>query len=127
MRGDVDRSTNMKRALLPLVIIVAITAIAIPACQMVGCTMPPGSMFMRIVHHGPLASLTGRCPGEVVTHQGPLALTPSGSDASLLSFIAAGIGVAVVLSKGGMPRALRVIAALAPRPPNDPLQGRLRI
>ena len=121
------RNNYMRQALLPLVVIVAIAAIAVPACQMVGCNMPTGSMMMRFVHHGPLGVFTGQCPGEFVTHQGPLALAPSGSDTFLLSFVAAAIGAAVLLFGDNRPRALRVLAALAPRPPNDPLQGRLRI
>ena len=121
------RNSYMKQALLPLVVIVAITAIAIPACQMIGCTMPNGSMAMRLIHHGPMAIFTGQCSGEYVTHQGPLALTPNGSNATLLSFVVAAIAAAVLLFGDNRPRALRVVTALAPRPPNDPLGGRLRI
>ena len=127
MRGEVARNSYMKQALLPLVIIVAITAIAVPACQMVGCNMETGSMAMRLVHHGPLAVFTSRCSGEYVTHQGPPALIPNGSDGTLISLVVAAIAAAVLLFGDNQPRALRVVAALAPRPPNDPLRGRLRI
>lgn len=121
------RNSFMRQALLPLVVIIAIVAIAVPACQMVGCNMPSGGMLMRFVHHGGSPVLSSRCPGEYVTRTGPLGVTPGGSTGFLLSFIAAAIGAVVLSSGEDRPGVLRFVASLAPRPPNDPLQGRLRI
>jgi len=120
----VSRFADMRRFALPLVIMVAVAAIAVPTCRMVGCDMDMGSMPL-MPFNGPIVS--SACGGQWEFSSGPAGILPSGTDALSLTLMAA-FAVAVVLlapQVAGHPVLVRV--SNPPPPPEDPLGERFRV
>jgi len=114
----------MRKALLPLAIVVAIVAVAVPTCRMVGCDMDMGAMRfvpMQGVH------LTAPCPGTWELSSAPAGTVPNGGGSLLLTFIAALAAVVVLFSPQVVSRPVLARVSNPPPPPDDPLGARFRV
>jgi len=82
----VFRYVNMQRFALPLAIMVALVAVVLPTCQMVGCDMN-GMTAMPFMPQG--GAFTD-CPGQwVVNTSGSNGIVPSGLDSLTFSLLIA--------------------------------------
>lgn len=119
--------SNMNRFALTLAIMMALVAIAIPTCQMVGCDMglmPSGAMpFM------PDGGAYTDCPGEwVVNSGGQSGIIPSGIDSMTLTLLAGIVALAVfVLAPNVQVSRVQSYRTDPPPPPEDPLGMRFRV
>lgn len=118
--------SDMRRLLLPLIVVFAIVAVIVPTCQMVGCTAP--MRFLPLVTTGLSITGPGGCGGAFVFSNAPLAVPPTGADSLLLSLAT---GLAVAGAALFAPRAdltpVRVVRVELPPPPEDPRGERLLI
>ncbi len=113
---------DTRKVSLTMAIVVAMIAVALPLCQMVGCDMlasamgqSTGTAAHRICNLGSMAA-----PGSV-------GVVPTGSE-SLIFSLAALIGVAIMIVSP--PRQLQLVRASGqdpPPPPEDPRGVRLII
>lgn len=106
------------RSITAVAIAVAIAAIMVPSCQMVGCSLPMGATMPW--GHQSVPGLFGDCGGTWVYTQAPDAVLPTGPDplvslATILLSAFAGSAVAVAA-----PQNARLLVALAASPPREP-------
>lgn len=119
--------SNMNRFALTLAIMMALVAIAIPTCQMVGCDMglmPNGAMpFM------PDGGAYTDCPGEwVVNSGGQSGIIPSGMNSMILTLLVGIVALAVFTRAPRMQIShVRDYRVDPPPPPQDPLGMRFRV
>ena len=120
------RNVNMQRFMLPLAIMMAMVAVVLPTCQMVGCDMN-GMGAMPFMPQGGAYS---DCPGEwVVNTSGPNGIVPSGANSltfTLMLAILAVVGALFVAPQA----ALRPVAAYTGDPPpplEDSFGARFRV
>jgi hypothetical protein len=110
--------------LLPLAIVLAIVAIAVPTCRMVGCDMDMGAMpFVPFSGE----HLSADCPGEWALSSSPASSLPSSPNTLILTLIAA-LFTAVLLfapQVAGRPVLARV--SNPPPPPDEPRGERFRV
>lgn len=110
--------TDMRKLALPLILVVAVVAVIIPACQMVGCAGP--MRFVPLITDVTSFTNPSSCGGTFVFEKTPTAIVPVGADSLTLTLVAA-LGVAAVLFA---PRAetdpVRVVRIEPPPPPEDP-------
>lgn len=115
----------IRRFAVPLVAIVAIVAVIVPTCQMVGCA---GAMrFLMPITDGLAITGPTDCGGMFVYSSAPLAVSPSGVTPLLLTLMAA---LAVLVPVLFTPRAEFAFASfvrMEPPPPDDPRGERIRI
>jgi len=114
----------MRRMLLPLAIVVALVAIAVPTCQMIGCDMEMGGMPF-VPFSG--ARMSADCSGEWALFTTPASTLPSGSDTLLVSLIAAITAAVVLLAPQLTGRPVLVRVSNPPPPPEDPRGERFRV
>ncbi|PKQ15768.1 MAG: hypothetical protein CVT67_07890 [Actinobacteria bacterium HGW-Actinobacteria-7] len=116
---------NIRKPLIVLAITVALLAIVVPTCRMVGCSMENG--YMGFMHSGSAPGLFSTCDGEYLSTAGPAGIVPAGSS-SLLLMIAGALAVVVVrLTPQVVSRLALVADATPPPPPEDPLGQRIRV
>ena len=110
--------TNMRKLTLPLILVVAVVAVIIPACQMVGCT---GSMrYLPLITDVTSFTNPSSCGGTFVFDKTPTAIVPAGADSLTLTLVAA-LGVAAVLFAPRVEaRPVRIVRIEPPPPPEDP-------
>lgn len=114
----------IRRLALALVIVMAVVAIAIPTCVMVGCDMQMGG-GMPFMPHG--VGVFNDCPGQWVSSTGPLAVLSSSADTLMLTLLAAVVAAIVVFSPRMVARPVRVSRAEPPPPPEPPRGERFRV
>ena len=78
-----------------MAIVVALVAIAVPTCQMVGCDMEMGAMPF-VPFSG--THMSADCPGQWEFFTTPASTLPSGSDTLLLTLVAALVGAVVLFA-----------------------------
>jgi hypothetical protein len=111
---------------LALLIAIAVIAVAIPTCQMVGCDMSmPGGMMRISTHLG--GSFGQACDGRWVSSSTQYAVPPSGFSALLLSLFAAIAAAAVLFSPRVALRPVRFVDANGPPPPLEPRGERFTV
>jgi len=115
----------MRRYLLPLAIVVAIVAIAVPTCRMVGCDMGAMGAMPLVPHNGPHVS--EMCLGQWELSSTPTGIVPTGSDPLTLSLFAALVAAVIVLAPQRAARHEFAYVSNAPPPPQDPLGERFRV
>jgi hypothetical protein len=122
-----SRFTDIRRFALPLIMVVVLTAIAVPTCAMVGCDMDMGPLGAMpfVPFNGPRAAST--CGGEWVLNSTPAGTLPSGPDTLLLTFLAAFVAAVMVLAPQSASRPVLVRVSNPPPPPDDPLGERCRV
>jgi len=116
---------NMNRVLLPLAIMVAMVAIVLPTCQMIGCDM--GSM--KAMPFMPDGGAYSDCPGQWVLNTSHAAgIVPSGADSLTMTFLIAVLAVGVVLFAPQASRRPVVAYTGDPPPPlEDSFGARFRV
>jgi hypothetical protein len=115
---------HMRRMLLPLAIVVAIVAVAVPTCQMINCDMEMGAMPF-VPFSG--TRMSAECPGEWAVFTSPASTLPSGSDSLLLTLVAAIFAAVVLLAPQLAGRPLLVRVSNPPPPPEEPRGERFRV
>ena len=115
---------NNRRVAMALVVMIAVVAIAIPTCTMIGCDMGM-SGGMPFMPSG--TGMYNSCAGEWVTSSGPVGVLPSGAENLLLALGAAIVAVTVTLAPRQAAVPAWVLVAEPPPPPEDPLGQRARI
>jgi hypothetical protein len=118
---------HMRRMLLPLAIVVAIVAIAVPTCRMVGCDMDMGAMgAMRIV---PITGthMSAACPGQWEFSSGVASIVPRGSDSLTLTLVAALFAAVVLFAPQVVARPVLARVSNPPPPPEEPRGERFRV
>lgn len=115
----------MRRLFLPLAIVVAIVAVAVPTCRMVGCDMGDMGAMPMVPHNGPHAS--SMCPGQWELSSSPTGIVPGGSDPLVLSLFAALAAAVVLLAPQRAARLNFAYVGDPPPPPQDPRGERFRV
>jgi hypothetical protein len=115
---------NNRRVAMVLVTVMAVVAIAIPTCSMIGCDMGM-SGGMPFMPSG--TGIFNACTGEWVTSTGPAGVLPSGAENLVLALSAVLLVAALVLAPRAEIRAVPAFIAEPPPPPEDPLGQRTRI
>jgi len=118
------RSDIAPGSIATLAVIVALVAVVIPTCVMVGCTMSGGRMF---VPFGSETTISAPCGGSYIFNSSPLGTIPSGIDALILSFVAALAATLVLFAPQPMVQPVRLARDGPPPPPEDPGDVRLLI
>ena len=116
---------NMRRFVLPLAIVVAIVAIAIPTCRMVGCDMGDMGAMAFVPHSGPSAS--SMCPGQWEFSSSPAGIVPTGGDPIALGFLAALVAAIVLSVPQRTGRLALAYVGDSPPPPQSPRGERFRV
>jgi hypothetical protein len=109
---------------MALVVMMAVVAIAIPTCTMIGCDMGM-SGGMPYMPSG--TGIFNSCAGEWVTNTGPAGVLPGGFENTVLVLGALIMAVAITLVPRESSSIVQVLAAEPPPPPEDPLGQRTRI
>ncbi len=103
----------------------ALVAIVMPTCRMVGCAMEMGSVAPWGVQD--VAGLFSDCGGEYVTSTAPFAIVPAGADALLVSLFAVAFAAVAGMVQLSASRSAAFVVARPPEPPEPPLGARLRL
>ena len=109
---------------MALVVMMAVVAIAIPTCTMIGCDMGMGG-GMPFMPSG--AGIFNSCPGEWVSNTGPAGVLPSGIENIVIVLGAFVVAAAITLAPRESTSMVQARAAEPPPPPEDPLGQRTRI
>jgi len=119
--------SNMNKFALTLAIMMALVAVALPTCQMVGCDM--GLMPMGAMPFMPQGGAYSDCPGEwVVNSSGTTGIIPSGIDSMTLTLLAGIVALAAfALAPKLQVSHVRDYRVEPPPPPEDPLGMRFRV
>jgi hypothetical protein len=106
--------------MLALVIAIAVVTVAIPMCQMIGCSMSMSGGMMRIsTHPGP--SIGNPCDGLWMSSGGSqYGVPPSEFTTALLTLLAAIVAAVVLFSPRMAMRFVRIVDANGPPPPFEP-------
>lgn len=119
-----NRLTDNRRMMIVLAVVVAVVAIVVPTCRMVGCSMSMGSPMSG---HDGMTILFGDCGGELVYNTTPSAVVPSGLDSLTVALLAALLAAAALLLPQVKPRAMLITERASPPPPLDSGGMRLRL
>ncbi len=115
---------NNRKVAMALVVMMAVVAIAIPTCTMIGCDMGMGG-GMPYMPVG--AGIFNTCSGEWVTSSGPAGVLPNGAENIILTLGALFVAVAMTLVPRESTRIVQALSAEPPPPPETPLGQRARI
>lgn len=122
------RYVNMQRFMLPLAIMVALVAVVLPTCQMVGCDM--NGTGMGAMPFMPKGGAYSDCPGEwVVNTSSSTGIVPSGGDSlsfMLLIALLAIVGVMFFAPQVSL-RPAAVYTGDPPPPLEDSFGARFRV
>jgi hypothetical protein len=111
---------------LALVVAIAVIAVAIPACQMIGCDMSMTGGMMRIsTIPGP--TFSDACAGTWVSNPSQPGVPPTQSITALLSLFAAIAAAIVLFSPRVEFRPVRLVDANGPPDPLDPRGERFTV
>jgi hypothetical protein len=121
----VFRRIDMSRFLLPVAIMVALVAVVLPTCQMIGCDMDAmGAMpFM------PNGGAYSDCPGQwVVNSSSTSGIVPSGPNALSFMLVLAILAVgAVLFAPQASQRSVVAYVGDPPPPDEDSFGARFRV
>ena len=120
-----SRLVHTRKAMIVLAIVIAVVAVVVPTCRMVGCSMSVGST-MPWGHHS-VPGLFGDCGGEYVVNSAPTAVVPSGADALTVAMMSAVVAAVALCAPRMASRSVRIAYATPPPPPDDPRGMRLRL
>jgi hypothetical protein len=115
---------HMRRMLLPLAIVVALVAIAVPTCRMINCDMDMGAM--RIMPMGG-THVASNCSGQWEFSSTPTSTLPGGSDSLLLTIVAALCATVVLIAPQVASRPVLARVSNPPPPPDEPRGERFRV
>jgi len=114
----------MRRMVLPLAIVLAVVAIAIPTCRMVGCDMSMGAMPF-VPFSG--SHVSADCPGEWGVFTTPASTLPSSSDSLILTLAAALFAGVLLMAPQVVARPVLARVSNPPPPPDEPRGERFRV
>ncbi|NTU71215.1 MAG: hypothetical protein HGB10_05295 [Coriobacteriia bacterium] len=117
-------SARMRGLTLSLVVVIALVAVAVPTCRMVGCDMDMGAMPF-VPFSG--AHLTSDCGGEWAFSSTPVGTLPSSALNLLLSLAAAMVAALVLFGPQLASRPLLAMVSNPPPPPELPRGERFRV
>jgi hypothetical protein len=121
------RLLNSRKTLAALAIIIALVAIVVPTCRMVGCEMQTGGR-MGFMHYGDALGFFSNCGGSWSNSATPVGVVPPSPQALLLLVLMAAIGSMMLLRRPQvLVHAVRIVDADPPPPPEDPRGERLRV
>ncbi len=115
---------HMRKLVMPLAIVVALVAIAVPTCTMIGCDMSMGAMPF-VPFSGP--RVTSDCPGEWAYFTAPASTLPAVSYSILLTLVAAIVAALVLFAPQMTSRPVLARVSNPPPPPEDPRGERFRV
>jgi len=110
----------MRKLSLTMIIIVGLIAVAVPVCQMVGCSMSPGGMPFS-----PGAAFRSVCDGTLMMSTTPAGTLPPSSESLLLTIAAAIVAMVVLVVPPYQTSYVLLVAEDPPAPPEDPRGERL--
>lgn len=116
---------NSRKALITLAVIVAVVAIVVPTCRMIGCSMEMGDVMP--FGHQMVAGFFADCGGTYVMNGAPSAVVPSGADALTTALIAAVFGALALFAPRMAVSRVVAFSASPPLQPEPPLGVRLRL
>ena len=116
---------HMRRFVLPIAIVIAIVAVAVPTCRMVGCDM--GDMGTMTLASFGGAHVSAMCPGTWEFSSTPTGIVPSGVDPLVLGLVAALAAAIVFLAPQRSGRPTLAYVGDPPPPPQDPRGVRFRV
>lgn len=116
---------NNRKTLIAVAVLVAVVAVAIPTCQMVGCNMKTGAV-MPWGNHA-LPGFFSTCGGTYVFNSAPSAVVPAGTDSLLVVLVAAFIAAAALVVPRTEAHFVLARTGAPPPPPEDPLGARFRV
>jgi hypothetical protein len=109
----------MRKTLVAVMLVVAVLAVAIPTCIMVGCDMSmPGGMMMGFPHTG--TSFTHPCDGSWVDSARLVGVAPGEFLSLIIVLIAAMYAAVLMFSPRAQFQPVRIVEAHAPPPPLEP-------
>jgi len=122
----VGRFLNSRKILIAVAVMVALVAIVVPTCRMVGCSMDAG--YMGFMHSDSTAGIFGSCGGEYSTSFGPDGVIPTAMQSLLLSLIGAVALIATLYAPTLVSRPVYLVdSSPPPPPPEDPLGARFTV
>jgi hypothetical protein len=111
--------SDKSKTLLAVMLVIAVLAVAIPTCQMIGCNMGMAGGMMRISTN-PGLSLGAPCDGTWVSSESVIGVLPSNFLSTLVVLLAV-LGMAVLMfSPKLVSRPIYLAEANAPPPPLEP-------
>ena len=110
---------------MPLAIVVAIVAIAVPTCRMVNCDMGDMGAMPLVPHSGP--HISAMCLGQWEISASPTGIVPTGSNPLILGLVAALAAAVIVFAPQRSTRFVYAFAGDPPPPPQDPRGERFRV
>jgi len=110
--------------MLPLVVVLALVAIAVPTCRMVGCDMDMNAMPF-VPFSG--AHFASDCPGQWEMNSVPASTLPSSSDTILLTLVAALVVAFVAFAPQVSAQPVYARVSNPPPPPEEPRGERFRV
>ncbi len=113
---------DTRRLALLLAMAIIVTAVVVPTCQMVGCTMGAMPFFGS---NG--LSVTAPCDGAYVVSSSPFAVVPPGATSLLLVLLASVVVAMPLLFSPVASGPVIVEVAEPPPPPTDPRGERLTV
>ncbi len=120
-----ERVRTYRGTILAIAVVIALVAIVLPTCRMVGCSMEPGGVAPWGVQK--VAGLFSDCGGEYVYGSAPYAVVPSGADALTLALVSAVIAALALMVPSMNARPAFIAESPPPSRPESPLGVRLRL
>lgn len=114
-----------RKALIALAVVVAVVAVVVPTCRMVGCSMDMGGA--RPFGMQMSTGLFSDCGGEYVFSSSPAAVVPAGADSLTLALLGAIVAALALMLPTFAWRPVFAVEFAPPPPPEPPLGQRLRL
>lgn len=113
------------KVMISTMLVIALVAVALPLCAMIGCDMAMGNMVTSSPYGGPAISAV--CQGVWAASTAQISLLPTNFFAALVAMVAV-LGLAgFVLPMLSVSRPVYVFGANAPPAPIAPLGERFRV
>lgn len=120
-----SRFVHTRKTMIVLAIVVAVVAIVIPTCRMVGCSMEMGGAMPFGTQWTP--GFFADCGGEFVVNGTPVAVVPSVADALTLALLGSIVAALALWRPRVVVTPIRFVDASPPPPPENPRGERLRL
>lgn len=122
------RIVDRRRALLAVTIALAIVAVVVPTCRMIGCSMEMGAMgSMEMGHPGTGVGLFSSCGGTYAASMSLLAAIPVSLESLVMALFAVAVAFSALLAPRLVARPVAVANVTPSPPPEEPLGARLRL
>jgi hypothetical protein len=110
---------DSRKMILAVMLVIAVLAVAIPTCEMIGCDMRMVGGMMRITTvPGPVAGAP--CTGTWITSSSPAGVVPSEFVSMIIVLIAAMAAALKLFAPRAEFQPVRLVDSNAPPPPLEP-------